>query len=259
MNLNIKTEGTAEVRRLLASLGPLANEANTRWVNWIGIEAQGEMRKQLPSRFALRGTQEQFRKAIVFQAATLGGKREKQAVLKVGADGAAGTKASATKNFGRILARHEEADTRSHAASTISSMFRTNSRDNTLIDGGFFLPAKGMRTSTRNPPRSLYPTSIGAQIRTDPKGNLYFAKGTKKGTKKSGTGASYFVTEKGIFRRKHTSFGGRVEVEALWWFTRTIRTPARLQLWATAERVFNTRAIALGMQAIDETMFRATL
>ena len=252
MNLNIRTEGTAEVQRMLAALGPNAKKASTMWVNWIGLEGQGAMRAELPQRFTMRGTADLFRKAVVFQQATNNGKRERQAILRIGSDGPGGTKASATKNLGNILARHEEAETRTDT----KQVYRLSKGG--VVKGGFFLPANGMRTSSSNPPRSQYPTSIGAQIRSDPSGRVYFASGNQKGSKKKGNGSSFFVTEKGIFRRRHTSFG-RAEIEAVWWFTKTVRTPARLGLWATAEKVFETRAIALGMQAIDETIFRSTL
>jgi hypothetical protein len=253
MNLSLRTEGTAEVQRALAALGPDAKKASTLWVNWIGLEAQGEMRAALPQRFTLRGTADLFRKAVVFQQATNSGARQRQAILRVGSDGPGGTKASATKNLGNILARHEDAETRTDT----KQVYRTSKGG--IVKGGFFLPANGMRTSSSNPPRSMYPTSIGAQIRSDPSGRVYFASGNQKGSRKKGNGSSFFVTDKGIFRRRHTSFGGRVDVEAVWWFTKTVRTPARLGLWITAEKVFETRAVALGMQAIDETIFRRTL
>lgn len=251
MNLSLRVEGVAEVQDKLRQLpAKVAKPATVRWANWVGLEAQGEMRKQLPTRFSFRGTADPFRKAIVFQAAQTKGDRELQAKLVVGAPGG-GTKASATQNLGRILARHEDPSTR-----TTQGQVFYNGRGQAMLGLGFFLPAKGMRTPTRNPPRAVYPANIGAALRKAPDAKPILASGTKKGTKKTGTGTSYFATRKGIFRRKHTSFGGRVQVEALWWFNRTIRTPARLGLWTTAERVFQLRAIPLGMQAIEETLFR---
>lgn len=257
MNLSIRTEGVAEVKQAMAALGRNAPKAVTLWVNSVGLTAQGEMRERLPSSFSMRGTQEQFRKAVVFQSASTKGKREKQAILVIGSDGPGGTKASATKNLGRILARHEEGETRTER----NQVYRLGSGG--VITSGFFLPAKGLRTSTTNVPRSMYPTSVGAQIRSDPSGRVFFAKGTKKGSKKQGTGVSYFATTKGIFRRRHTLFGktasGRdVDVEAIWWFRYTVRTPARTKLWETAQRVWDTKAVALGQQAIEETLFRMT-
>ena len=253
MNLSVKIEGVDEIKKALAGIGKAAPKAVTLWVNWVGLTAQGEMRQTLPSHFSMRGTQEQFKKAVVFQSASTSGKRAKQAVLTVGSDGPGGTKATATKRFGQILARHEEAGSRTER----NQIYRTGRGH--IITAGFFLPAKGLRTSTSNVPRSMYPTSIVAQIRSDAGGNVLFAKGTKKGTKKKGTGVSYFATKQGIFRRRHTSFGGRVDVEAIWWFRPTVRTPARTRLWQTAQKVWETRAVALGEQAIEETLFRMTL
>ena len=253
MNLSVRVDNVAQVQQALAGIGKAAPKAVVLWVNWVGLTAQGEMRQTLPGRFSMRGTQEQFRKAVVFQSATVGGKREKQAVLQVGSDGPGGTRASATKRFGEILARHENAGTRTAR----NQVYRTGAGG--IVTAGFFLPAKGLRTSTSNVPRAMYPTSIGAQIRSDPSGKVYFASGTKKGSKRKGTGSSYFATKQGIFRRKHTSFGGRVDVEAIWWFRASVRTPERTKLWETAEQVWQTRAVALGLQAIEETVFRMTL
>jgi hypothetical protein len=248
VNLSIKVEGVDEIKKALAGIGKAAPKAVTLWVNWVGLTAQGEMRKTLPSHFSMRGTQERFNKAVVFQSASTSGKRAKQAVLTVGSDGPGGTKATATKRFGQILARHEEAGSRTER----NQIYRTGRGH--IITAGFFLPANGLRTSTSNVPRSMYPTSVGAQIRSDAGGNVLFAKGTKKGTKKK-AGVSYFATTKGIFRRRHTS----VDVEAIWWFRATVRTPARTRLWSTAQKVWETRAVALGQQAIEEALFRMTL
>ena len=253
MNISVKVEGVTAVKQAIAQLGKSAPKAVALWVNWVGLSAQGEMRQTLPSSFSMRGTQEQFRKAVVFQSASTTGKRDKQAILQVGSDGPGGTRASATKRFGEILARHENADTRSAR----NQVYRTGNGG--IVTAGFFLPAAGLRTSTTNVPRSLYPTSIGAQIRSDASGKVFFASGTKKGTKKTGAGSSYFATKQGIFRRRHSSFGGRVDVEAIWWFRPTVSTPARTKLWETAQRVWDTKAVALGQQAVDEILFRATL
>jgi hypothetical protein len=252
VNLSIKVEGVDEVKKALAGIGKAAPKAVTLWVNWVGITAQAEMRKTLPSHFSMRGTQEQFKKAVVFQSATLGDKREKQAILQVGSDGPGGTRASATKRFGEILARHETAGARTQT----NQIYRKGNGG--LFTAGFFLPAKGLRTSTANVPRSMYPKAIGALLTVDAGGKATFNSSVKKGNKKKGTGVSYFATKQGIFRRRHTNFGGKVDVEAIWWFRSTVRTPARTRLWETAEKVWQTRAVALGLQAIEVTLFRIT-
>ena len=253
LQVRLRLENVASVQARLSTMGAGANKAVQLWTNWVGLEAQGEMRRDLPSRFKMRGTQALFEKAIVFQSALTSGPRKKQAILKVGSDGPGGTRASATKNLGEILARHENADVR-----TNSSTVYFNGRGQAMTGLGFFLPAKGLRTDTTNPSKGLYPKAIGAMIRLTPDSRLILAKGTKRGTKASGTGVSYFATRDGIFRRRHTSFG-RADVEAIWWFTSRIRTPARLGLWTTAQRVFDLRGEALGHQAIDEAIFRASL
>lgn len=250
MNISMKVEGVDEVQKRLSTLkSSTAKKAVTTWTNWVGIEAQGEMRKVLPSRFQLRGTAEGFRKAIVFQAATTRGERMVKAELKVGGPGFG---QSRTQNLGVILARHEEAETRRRtSAGGLADLVRISG--GRMIEGGFFVPANGIRTAGENPPKGLYPRAIGVQMRADPSGRMFFAKGSKgKGASK----VSYFATEKGIFRRRAVRAAGTREVEAIWWFKRTIRTPARLGLWQTADQVLNTRAIALGIQAIDETIWR---
>lgn len=254
MNISMKVEGMAELQEKLASLKKgTARRAVVRWSNWIGITAQAEMRQQLGTRFTFRGTEESFKKAILFQAAAFSGERSVKSELKVGG---AGESESATRRFGEMLARHENQEAR-----TERSQIYFDGRGKPF-QAGFFLPAKGLRTRTANPPRSLYPSSIGATIRVQKtKGGekVILANGTKKGGKKRGTGVSYFATPKGIFRRRHTSFGGRVDVEAVWWFRNTVKTPARLGLWQTAETVFKTRGAELGMQAVQETIYREML
>lgn len=228
MQIDAKVEGAAELKAALAALGKAAPKAVRLWANWMGIEAQGQMRAELGNRFTFRNTSAQFQRAVVFQGAKASG--PVQSVLKVGSEASSRT---ATAALGRLLARHEEGGTRSTGGT------------------GFYVPAKGLRTSTANPPRSMYPNRLLALIGSD-KG------GFKKGSKKRGTGTQYFVTDKGIFRRKETQFG-RAQADAIWWFKKTIRTPARLRLWETAERVVNVRAFALAEQAIEETLFRAML
>lgn len=246
----ITVYGAEEVKAELAKLGRDAPHAVRIATTLIGEHAQRTMQAQIGQRFTFRGTTERFQKAIIFQAPRNGSSRKVQGVLKVGSD-TGGTKATATRNLGVILARHEEPDSR-----TTQQIYRL--ANGKYITAGFFLPAKGLRTASQNPPRALYPTSIGAQIRTDPSGDAYFAKGTKKGSKKKGTGASYFATQQGIFKRRHTGFGGRVQVEAIWWFRSRVRTPARLRLWETVEQVFERFAVAYAMDAIDTVLDRTS-
>lgn len=238
---------------MMTALGPQCRNAQRLWVNWIGLEAQGEMRKTIAQRFHLRGTEDGFKQAVVFKAAQVS--RIDSGTAQVSADlhvGGPGFGQSRTQKLGRILARHEDAQTR-----TENSQVYYNGKGQAMTGLGFFLPAKGMRTNSTNPARKLYPSAIGSAMRRTPSG-VTLAKGTKKGSKKTGSGVSYFATRKGIFMRKHTLFGGRVQVEALWWFNSKVRTSARLELWDTALRVFDAKALPLGLQAIDEAIWRAS-
>ncbi len=257
MQIKIEAHDTKTVVWRLQEIGKNAKEARRLWINWLGLEMQGGMRNALPARFHLRGTADGFRKAVVFRQA----KKDKDDVrglrqtaeLVIGNNAVGGTKASATKNLGDILARHEDEETRTAAPQPFF-----NGRKKTFMADGFFIPTKGQRTSTTNPPRAQYPANVGAALRLTPDSKLILAKGTKKGSKRTGTGVSYFANEKGIFRRKHSGFG-RANVEQLWFFQRRIHSPARLGLWVTAAKVHEQRAIPLGLQAIDEVLFRSTL
>jgi len=249
MDISLKVQGTEKVQWMLAGMQKTqAKKAVTLWTNWVGLEAQGEMRRQIGTRFSFRGTKDGFEKAIVFQQATEGGRKAQKALLKVGGPG--GFSGSRTQKLGVILARHEEAETRTESGQTFY-----DGRGRAMTGLGYFVPANGLRTSSTNPPRSLYPRNIGAAMRRDVDGNYFLAKGTKKGSKAKGSGVSFFATRNGIFKRRHTGFG-RADVQAIWWFARRVRTPARLRLWETAEKVFQARAVALGVQAIEETLFR---
>lgn len=227
----------------MASLKALGNDAPAALriaITDIGEAGQRAMRAQLPSRFSLRGTSALFERAIVFQAPKVRVKGNVEGVLRVGTDGPMGTKASATRRLGSILARHEEAETR-----TSNAVYRMGSAANRglTFEGGFFLPARGLRTSSSNPPRSLYPTSIGAQMRRgDGRGDgPYFAKDKRKTRTVKGQavrGESFYVVpEIGIFRRRASGFGTS-QGDPIWWFKKRVRTPARLGLWMTADEVF---------------------
>lgn len=243
MNITPQITGAEPALALLNALGPSARAATQLWANAVGEHTQRAMRTRLPERFHLRGTAAQFSKAIVFQRArsvqTGDTMRQIQAVLKVGSDSVKGT---ATANLGRLLARYEESDAR-----TSDAHFRM--ANGKSFSAGFYLPANGIRTNQKNPARALYPTSIGAQIRIDAGGKLTYAKGTK-GSVKKGTKVSYFATPKGIFRRRDTVFG-KADAQAIWWFAKRVRTPARLELWVTAQLVFDRFSMQYAEDALD--------
>ncbi len=252
MAKTITVFGDEAVKASLKQLGQDAPHAVRIATTQIGEHAQRQMRAQIGSRFSFRGTLAGFQKAIVFQAPRESAKRKIQGVLKVGSE-TGGTKATATRNLGVILARHEDADTRSQNQQTYY-----DGRGRPMTGLGFFIPAPGLRTASQNVARSMYPRAIGAAMRKDASGNYVLAKGTKKGSKKKGAGQSFFATRKGIFRRRHTLFGGRVEVQAVWFFRSSVRTPARLRLWETAEDVFDRFAVAYAMDAIDLVIERTS-
>lgn len=253
MNISMKIEHLPDVQREIAKLGPNAVHAKRIWGNTLGEQMQRQMRTRLPQRFTQRGTAEAFSRAIVLSVAKQNSRRT-ETILRIGSDGAAGTKATGTKKLGIILARHEDADTRRSNA-----VFRTSSGD---VPQGFFIPAKGLRTSSQNPPRSLYPTSIGAQMRRgDGRADNYFAKSVRKTRKVKGQvvrGESFYVIKNvGIFRRRASAFGAS-DGEPIWWFAQQVRTPARLKLYETAQEVFDRFAVAYGMDAVQLVIDRSS-
>lgn len=257
MSFTIKLDGQAEVKRLFGQLSESAGDALRIAANSLGEHAQRTMRSKLGERFTMRGTRQGFERAIIFQEAKSNNPRRTQAILKVGSD-QGGTKATGTRRLGLILARHEEAGARSSA-----EVYRAGGQ--TFV-GGFFIPAKGMRTASANPPRALYPSAIGAKMRRQPDGSGIFAKSKRKTRTVKGQvvrGESFYVVPNvGIFRRRQSQFGnlrgGSVmsEGEPLWWFNKRVRTPARLRLWETAEEVFNRFAVAYAMDAVDTVIAR---
>lgn len=249
MNLTLDVTSVTEVKAMLDGMGKNSKKATQRWVNWIGIGAQAEMRKALPTRFHMRGTTEGFERAVVFTAAQRRGTRDRAAELHIGGPGFG---QSRTQKLGVLLARHEADNQRSN-----DGQVYFDGRGRAMTGLGFFLPAKGLRTNTQNPPRKLYPANIGAALRLSPDSRLYLAKGTKN-KKGAQFATSYFATRKGIFRRVHSLFG-RSTPELVWFFKRTVKTPARLGLWDTARQYSADHAHRLGIQAIDETVFAATL
>lgn len=255
LNLSIKLDGAEDVKAALAALGRDAVHARRLAVNSLGEHMQSRMQNQIPNRFTFRGTRSLFTQAIVFQEATA----SKDAILRVGSDGPMGKKASATKRLGQILARHEEASAR-----TSGEVYRAGGK--TFI-GGFFLPAAGMRTASTNPARRLYPINIGAKLRSGDgrDGGQYFAKSKRetKWSRKTGQlslGESFYaIPGVGIFMRSYY-IGPKTKGERgtpLWWFSKDVRTPARLRLWETAEEVFDRFAIGHAVDAIDLVLSRS--
>lgn len=257
-SFRIVADGVPEVQAFLRELGPDAGAALRLMSNAIGEHAQRAMRGRLPQVFTFRGTQATAEKAIVFQAAKHENPTRTQAILKVGSD-VGGTKATGTRRFGQILARHEEAGVRSSG-----EVFRM-SNGQTFV-GGFFIPDRSIRSASANPPKALYPVNIGAKLRRDPAGAEYYAKSkrktrTVKGEVKRGE-SFYVIPNVGIFRRRQSQFGSlrgssvMSEGEPLWWFHRQVRTPARLGLWETAEDIFARFGQDYALEAIETVLAR---
>ena len=254
MEVTTEVRGIPEVKAMLEQLGKDAPHAVRIAVTDIGEQAQASIQAGMGKRFTFRGTAAAFKQAVIWQRPKETAKRTIQGTLRVGS-GTGGTKATATANLGRILARFENDGTRHATATTMAQLFRTSG--NNLIEGGFFLPANGLRTNTANPPKALYPRNVGVAMRRGVDGRMFYAKGTKKGSKRTGNGVSYFATGKGIFRRKHTGFG-RASVEAIWWFRKTVRTPARLGMWEQAEETVKRVAVPVMRRAVDTVLRRTT-
>lgn len=259
MKLSVKLEGAQDVKAMLAGMGKAAPDALRMAANSLGEHMQSRMRNEIPKRFTFRGTQSQFNQAVVFRKAIPGRKGRASAELTVGSEDAG---RSATKMFGRMLARHEEADSRTGNANVRLSSGLTK-------NVGFFLPSGQLRNKTTNPPRGLYPHNIGATLYNAKSGEAFYASSTKKTKKVKGVqkvGASFIVTEDGVFRWKHdfSSFSNRKghsfsdRAEPMWWFTKRIRTPRRLKMWQTANETFDKYAIGHLMDAIDVVTSRST-
>lgn len=238
MNLTAKVEGLDDVKAMLQQLGRNAPVALRMGANGVGEHMQGAMRRGLPARFTFRGTSGGFSQAIVLSKAT-GQASRLQTVLRVGSDSPG---RSRTKMLGQILARHEEASQRSSSQS-----FRTTQGGTAT---GFFIPAAGLRTRSKGVPKSLFPSAIGAAQRRQVDGSYGYAKSTRKTTKRK-VGESFVVTERGIFRYRHEAGFSRSLPEPIWWFSKHVRTPARLRLWETAQEVFDRFAVGYLVEAID--------
>ena len=203
----------------MSGIGSKARVALPEAINATGLAAQRAARERIAARFNQRGTRAFFDRGVVFRKAW---PSKPRASLSVGVQGAWPT--SATARASAILARHESGGSRSSDATYSLGGKRG------LTVGGFYLPATGQRTATRNPPRGLYPRNIGALMRRDASGQTYYAKSSKaKGSVRAGTRsqrAYYVVPRVGIFERLVGLFGSRGS-RPLWFFSRRVTTAPR--------------------------------
>jgi hypothetical protein len=251
MNLSSKIEGDERVKAMLKQLGTEAKHAVRMAANSIGEHMQGAMRREIPNRFTFRGTSAGFKDAIVFSKAIPGRTSRANAILRVGSDSPGGSR---TKMLGRILARHETAETR-----TSSESVRLTAGGTRQV--GFFIPANSLRTKTSGRrgaaviPMSLFPKAIGASMRRTADGSYIYAKSVRKTTKKK-VGERFVITEKGIFRQRFVADLRKHDMEPIWWFSKHVKTPARLRLWETADKVFDRFSLGYLDEAIDTVLAR---
>jgi len=231
--VNISMDDSAAVKRSLAAIGRQAPFALSLGLNNLGLEAQQKARGEIHRTFNLRGTGKFFDRGVIFKR---GNKRNPTATLSIGADGP--FPASGTKRASAILARHEQASQRQS-----TEVVRAG---NKLVPAGFFIPGPGMRSASQGVPRKLYPSAIGATIRFDGKQPgiaAYYASSVKsKGRGKRNVRDEFFVIPRvGIFQRQSGGLGSKVR--PIWFFARTIRTPARTRFAETAGDVVDGRFV----------------
>lgn len=247
----ITITGADEASAMLKAIGKQASYALMLGVNNTGLAAQHETLKHANRALNMRGTQRFFEKGVVFRKGT---KAKPEATLSIGVDGA--WPGTATLRATAILRRHEDPQTR-----TSNQVFKAG---NTQVESGFFLPARGMRTNSTNPPRSVYPRNIGALTRRDVDGSRIYASSKKsKGSVKKGTKEtrSYYVIPRvGIFERQSSSamqLSGKSRGRPIWFFSRTVRTPARTGFEATATATIEREFLTHLSKGIDKALATA--
>jgi len=251
MDIKIDPVIAAEIKRDLKAIGRQAPFALSLGINTLGLEAQHRVLKRIDSVFHMRGTSRFFERGVVFRK---GSKSSPNATLTIGVDGA--WPRSATQRASAILARHESGSSR-----TSDQQFKASGG---LVPGGFFIPAKGMRSATSNPARALYPRNIGALTRRDVDGKAMYAKSTKtSGSKRKGTKEtrSYFVIPNvGIFERSNNGQQQRHGNSArpVWFFSRRVATPARTRFQETADNTISDEFETFMKAAIARALETAT-
>jgi hypothetical protein len=217
MNITLPKDDT--IKADLAAIGRQAPFALSLGINNTGLAAQTAVRQAIRTNFAIRGTGAFFDRGVVFQRGT---KAKPEAALFIGVEG--GWPRMATKRASAILARHEQGGQRESTAVVKAG--------NQLVPGGFFLPGPGLRSRGANPPRSIYPSAIGATLRRQVSGEQRYAKDVKgRGAKRA---AYYVIPRVGIFERKSGGLGTRSR--PIWFLSRTVRTAPRTDFESTAQR-----------------------
>jgi hypothetical protein len=224
------------VRAALKEIGRQAPFALATGITKTIQEAQRAMKVQVKNTFTLRGTESLFTNTVKAKFAT---KTKPEGNIRIeGPETITGP----SGRISNIVLRHEDGGSKTSSATYASGR--------KVFVGGFYLPAKGAR-----PPRSLYPSNIGAQLRRDASGKSYLAssqKGRKRVRGQEGREKSYFATAKGIYERRH--FGSTSAVRLLWAFERKITLKPRLKFFATIDRVINERLNTNILHGIDEAI-----
>lgn len=217
--MQIRLTDDPKIKAELNAIGRQAPFALSLGINNTGLRAQKAARGEVARSFALRGTSAFFDKGVVFRRGT---KAKPNAELSVAQESGAWPR-TATKRASAILARHEESSRR-ESTQTVNAGGRQ-------VPAGFFLPGPGLRGPGTNPPRSLYPSAIGATLRRQVDGTQAYAKSTKgRGAKRA---AYYVVPRVGIFERKSGGLGSRSR--PIWFFARRVSTAPRTGFRAIAD------------------------
>jgi len=198
----------------------------------VAYQAQKAMQDRLPRIFALRGTEQLFRRAIKVRGAT---KRTLKAEVYIA--GPLSGAVSTASRISRLIMRHEQG-----GVATTAQVYRTSGG---LLPLGFYLPVAGLRTRERGIPRKYYPANIGVTSRLDASGASFYANSRKGKKIKRGLAKrefSYFATPRGIYERQNSVDGS--ELRLLWFFARRIRLQPRLGFFATVETTYRQRYAA---------------
>lgn len=222
-----------QLARWTSNIVPFAStrfpDAVARGLNRTAEEAQTRHQASLFGAFRFRTAQsaEAFRRAIKLHPRERATRYKLTAMLRV--EGSGGPSSEA--RLRRMIYRHEDGGT---------------------SEGNFFLPARGLRTSTTNPPRSLYPKNLGIEPRRRIEGG--FTRAQQQGKQGAyvvpGVGIFQRLTSDRVSTRRRTADGrsflatGRNSTRGtrpLWWFKQRITLRPRLRFHETVERVTRDR------------------
>ncbi len=250
----VTTLNSARFERDVQQTGKQAVFALAVAINKTLEQKQAQLRAHVASRLSIRNGQAKKTFGDVFRFGTAQRADAKRLPLSGRIDvvgGSVGATASLFRRIGAIVIRQEEGGT-----FTSNALYRT--QRNEFAPQGFTIPAPGLRTSTRQMPKSLYPSSLGlsgaALRRRDLTGlgSQYKGGRKKKGGFKKGTKYYFVKPGVGIFMREpkaqasagsskairmFTASRGTMdkgsEYDSVWFFRRRINLPRRLRIAET--------------------------